>query len=257
LRASADTDAAVAIFNKESLERFIFYNARFMQKLNQQAGEYWSLLFVLAHELGHHLAFHNEVQGRFHEFELEADKFAGFILRRMGATLEQTETAVIAIVPEEASETHPGQADRLQAIALGWAEGVGQGAPQVGTPPDGQQVETSIPTTDISYWHHNNSLMKLLKNGDNVEIHYQEPSRKMTTAINRLGSLLFSGLLSGSSIKGTAYVYSSRCNQKYAYSVVGQIDKNRIVLSGPAPDLNGCFHRGNVWNSNSELLFTN
>ncbi len=144
LRATAQTSAAEAGIDGKTFERFIFYNATFMQRLNQRTGDYWSLLFVLAHELGHHLAFHVETNGRFHEFELEADRFAGFVLRRMGATLQQTEAAIIDISPEQASVTHPGRADRVQALTIGWTDGGVQGAPQVGK--QGKDVAVGIPT---------------------------------------------------------------------------------------------------------------
>src|SRR5512138_714474 len=66
LRASADTSNAEAGINVKTHERFIFYSARFIQRLSQQTGDYWSLLYILAHELGHHLAFHVETAGRNH-----------------------------------------------------------------------------------------------------------------------------------------------------------------------------------------------
>ena len=51
------------------------------------------MVAILAHEVGHHIRLHTVIPGRDHEFELEADYQAGFILRRMGATLEQTQAA--------------------------------------------------------------------------------------------------------------------------------------------------------------------
>jgi hypothetical protein len=62
----------------------------------------------------------------------------------MGATLEQTEAAIIAVVPEQASATHPGREDRLQALTLGWTDGGTQGTPQTGQP-QGQEVAVGIP----------------------------------------------------------------------------------------------------------------
>jgi hypothetical protein len=130
LRASADTPYAEAGINIKTHERFIFYNARFIQRLSQQTGDYWSLLYIFAHELGHHLAFHVETAGRNHEFELEADYFAGFVLRKMGASLEQTEAAIVALAPEESTPTHPGRAERVQMLTIGWTDGGSQGSPQ-------------------------------------------------------------------------------------------------------------------------------
>ncbi len=101
-----------------------------MQKLRQRTADDWSLVSILAHEVGHHLAFHTEIDGRWHEFELEADYFSGFVLRRLGATLDQANAAMRAIGPKEASQTHPGLDQRLQAITIGWTDGGAQGAPR-------------------------------------------------------------------------------------------------------------------------------
>jgi Bacterial SH3 domain/Peptidase family M48 len=120
LRASAETPNAEAYIEKD--ERFIFYNAVFMQELAKQTKEYWSMVAVLAHELGHHVRFHTVIPGRFHEFELEADYQAGFILRRLGGRLDQAQAA-FRTFPEAASQTHPGRAQRLQAVTIGWTDG--------------------------------------------------------------------------------------------------------------------------------------
>lgn len=124
-RASAETANAEASIEKNkdgNEERLIFYNPSFMQQLQTQTNNYWSMVAVLAHEIGHHVRFHTVIAGRDHEFELEADYQAGFILCRMGATLEQTQAA-FRTFPTSASATHPGQAQRLTAAALGWKDG--------------------------------------------------------------------------------------------------------------------------------------
>jgi formylglycine-generating enzyme required for sulfatase activity len=128
LRATPGTDNAEAGIDNNG-ERFIFYNATFMQNLKQRTADDWSPVSILAHELGHHLAFHTELDGRYHEFELEADYFSGFVLRRLGATLDQAHAAMRAVSPREASETHPGLDERLQAITVGWTDGGAQGTP--------------------------------------------------------------------------------------------------------------------------------
>lgn len=120
LRASADTENAVAYMDGD--DRFIAYNAVFMQRLQEKNANYWPLLAILAHEIGHHVRFHTQIHGRNHEFELEADYQAGFILRRMGATLDQA-TAVFKTFPEEATEYHPGRAERVQMVTVGWRDG--------------------------------------------------------------------------------------------------------------------------------------
>ena len=100
---------------------------------------------VLAHELGHHVAFHTEVIGNDHKYELEADYFSGFVLRRLGATLAQSHAAMQALSPKEATSTHPALNDRLQVITVGWTDAGLSGAPR-GLQERGAQVSTSPPS---------------------------------------------------------------------------------------------------------------
>jgi hypothetical protein len=130
LRATSQTPNAEAFIDDKTGERFIFYNASFMQRVKERAAEDWSPISILAHEVGHHLAFHTAIAGNDQKYELEADYFSGFVLRRLGATLDQAQAAMRVISPKTPGLTHPGLDDRLQAITIGWKDG---GAP--GTPP--------------------------------------------------------------------------------------------------------------------------
>jgi formylglycine-generating enzyme required for sulfatase activity len=58
---------------------------------------------------------------RFIELELDADRFAGRIMRRLGATLDQALSA-FDWMPEAESATHPGRMDRLASVKRGWVE---------------------------------------------------------------------------------------------------------------------------------------
>lgn len=81
---------------------------------------YWPSLAVLAHELGHHLAGHTFVRNRSsHAQELEADRFAGFMLSRLGASLNQA-LAITAKLNENDTPTHPARSKRIVAITNGW-----------------------------------------------------------------------------------------------------------------------------------------
>jgi hypothetical protein len=104
----------------QSLDRYIIYNQTFMQKVKESIND-WASISILAHEIGHHLSGHSlQAGGSRPELELEADKFSGFILQKLGATLEQSESAVNVLINEEGSSTHPGKSARLAAIANGW-----------------------------------------------------------------------------------------------------------------------------------------
>ena len=59
--------------------------------------------------------------------ELEADEFAGFILGKLGATLEQTSSSInlMASNSDDTYSTHPSKSKRLAAINKGHKKGLG------------------------------------------------------------------------------------------------------------------------------------
>lgn len=82
----------------------------------------WSLLTILAHEIGHHINDHfSPINSRLSPLskELEADTYAGSLIYKIGGTLEQAKLAY-RDEPENSSSTHPGRSDRLDAIERGW-----------------------------------------------------------------------------------------------------------------------------------------
>jgi hypothetical protein len=108
-------------------QRYILYNPQFISEVNKAARDKWASIFILAHEIGHHLDGHTVmgINSR-PEIELEADQFAGFALCKMGATLEQAQLAIHFIANIEGSKTHPARIDRLLAIEKGWKKAEAQ-----------------------------------------------------------------------------------------------------------------------------------
>ena len=104
-------------------KRFIVYNPVFMAKIDRAAGRSWASIAILAHEIGHHLIGHTlERSANQHQSELQADEFSGFVLRKMGASLEDAQIAIKLAGSEIASHTHPAKSDRLLSIAKGWSK---------------------------------------------------------------------------------------------------------------------------------------
>lgn len=134
VRASAETANAEAQIGADG-QRYIFYNSTFMRELSAKTRQYWSLVFVIAHEVGHHIAGHLDFAGDNHRVELEADRYAGFILGRMGATHDEAVAAVGAIGTGSASATHPPRDQRVQIVSLGWNDGAGPVRPRSDAPP--------------------------------------------------------------------------------------------------------------------------
>lgn len=111
--------------------RYIYYNPAFMERIRNKARTDWAALSIMAHEIGHHLLGHRtESEGETPEGEretrqrqeLEADKYAGFILRYMRASVEEAQSAVEAYGDEIDSPTHPRMKARLDAIRAGWED---------------------------------------------------------------------------------------------------------------------------------------
>jgi len=107
--------------------RYILYDNEFFEKISDKASNDWAATSILAHEIGHHLNGHSlNNEGSNHQWELEADEFSGFVLARMGSSLEDAQSAIKTLKREEATRTHPAKADRLDAIAKGWGRGSGK-----------------------------------------------------------------------------------------------------------------------------------
>lgn len=101
--------------------RRVLYNPDFLDRLAGMAASKWAPISVLAHEIGHHLNGHTIGSGGSRPaLELEADKFSGFILQRLGASLKDATVTIETLAPQADTRTHPGRAQRLEAIAEGW-----------------------------------------------------------------------------------------------------------------------------------------
>jgi hypothetical protein len=106
-------------------QRVIAFNRDFIGLVrNATGGNAWAPVSVMAHEIGHHLSGHTITPGGSQPpTELEADKFSGFVLYKMGASLGDAQKAMATLVREGPDgATHPGRGRRLAAIAEGWEQ---------------------------------------------------------------------------------------------------------------------------------------
>ena len=118
------------IYNAAALmangERVILYDPQLIADIENVTDHDWPAVSILAHEIGHHLAGHTLAGEYIKQFELEADYFSGYILHKMGATLEEAQ-AVMNLLRDHPNMTdHPPQAERLVAIQNGWQEAARQ-----------------------------------------------------------------------------------------------------------------------------------
>ena len=112
-------------------ERYIFYNKNFMKNIGGSS----SNIAILAHEVGHHLNNHarditmyiggviepdsKEVSRR---QELEADEFAGFVMAKLGYSLNEAKEPFYKLSSnnDDSYSTHPSRDKRLNAITEGY-----------------------------------------------------------------------------------------------------------------------------------------
>ena len=102
-------------------KRWIIYDNDFLENIDSYAATKWASVSVLAHEMGHH--YYNHVvsgKGSTIPTEIEADGFSGYMMNKLGATLNQSVAAMKTIATDKASSTHPAKADRIASITKGW-----------------------------------------------------------------------------------------------------------------------------------------
>ena len=105
-------------------QRVIAFNPEFIGITRRlTGGDDWAPVSIMAHEIGHHLSGHTITAGGSRpSLELEADKFSGFVLYRMGAPLADATKAMEKIGSDAEQSTHPAKARRIAAIEDGWRE---------------------------------------------------------------------------------------------------------------------------------------
>ncbi|RYY47705.1 MAG: hypothetical protein EOP59_00675, partial [Sphingomonadales bacterium] len=140
-----DNAAAVILLDANRLpHRVIAFNPRFMETASALVGgSPWGPISVMAHEIAHHLSGHTITPGGSRpEIELEADKFSGFVLQKMGAPLDAATQMILKLGTPHATATHPGRDQRVNAIREGWTQSCrqsgggecGSGAPAAPAP---------------------------------------------------------------------------------------------------------------------------
>lgn len=113
--------------------RYILYDPDFMNTLNY--GNNWGNIFILAHEVGHHINGHSLDLVLFaadavesvslkqnREQELEADEFAGFVLAKLGGPISAANQVISKISnnSDDSYNTHPSRNKRLAAAKKGY-----------------------------------------------------------------------------------------------------------------------------------------
>ena len=118
--------------------RYILYDMDFMNTINN--GNNWGNLFILAHEVGHHINGHSldlvlytsktlksKTLEQRRKQELEADEFAGFILAKLGGDISEANKVInkTSSNKDDSYSTHPNATKRLNAIKIGYNKALG------------------------------------------------------------------------------------------------------------------------------------
>ena len=119
----SDNSIPSAIAYVKNKKRYIKYNPTFIKRIVDSTHTDWAAISVMAHEIGHHLLGHTiKMVGSNPGDELAADRYSGFILFKMGATLEDSKKAMLVAGHDHGTKTHPPKHARLLAIEQGWME---------------------------------------------------------------------------------------------------------------------------------------
>jgi hypothetical protein len=110
---------AFATIDNEN-HRIIYYSESFFSSLNNETFK----IAILAHEIGHHLnnnIFSND--GKRIIDELDADKFSGFVLAKLGLQIEDAKQLLNMVCSVQGEENYPPRSDRIEAFSVGFENG--------------------------------------------------------------------------------------------------------------------------------------
>jgi uncharacterized protein (DUF2164 family) len=140
--------------------RWIIYDNNFLEDVDAHASTKWASISILAHEMGHH--YYNHVVGSTGSTppkEIEADAFSGFVMQKLGATLNESIAAISAIASDKASSTHPAKKDRVASITKGWNNAKAETGSNTGGNTGGGNTggnnsggNTNVPPADDPSW---------------------------------------------------------------------------------------------------------
>ncbi len=136
-------------------QRYIIYDNAFLENLDNYARTKWASLSVMAHEMGHHYRNHVvDLRGSTPAKEIEADYFSGYVMAKMGASLNEALAAMQQIASERGSTTHPAKSNRLTAITQGWnyAKGIGSTTGSPNPTPAPQPQQNPPPASNDASW---------------------------------------------------------------------------------------------------------
>lgn len=194
---SSELRTACAATVRADSRRVIYYGPEWLHEYAK--GDYWIMVGILAHEIGHHVNAHGPTDGlNPWQREIEADEFLGNVVRLLGGTVDDA-VRVVAFEPVEGSKTHPNRPVRIAMVKEGFGPAAAATTPSVdvksivGTDAAKAlttQAASAASLADLSLWQAEAkaayaSAAQLVSTGDLTTTydvilqigHYPEPSR--------------------------------------------------------------------------------
>ena len=119
---------------------------------------------------------------------------------------------------------------------------------------DVKPTEPATQQPQKSFWAHNRSIMYMVEDGTHRQIYYDDPRPGLKEVGVKQGTLLFDGVVDGTALSGTAFVFAKECDP-LSFAVTGKlsVDGKRITLNGKAPRVGA--HCSSAGNKREELIF--
>jgi hypothetical protein len=114
---------AFSVINRDCKRRFFVYNKAFFDSVYAVTKSYEPIKSICFHEIAHHFYRHPlKSKWEAHLHELEADRYSGFQMRLIGATLEESIAAMKYFGNETTSQSHPEKSIRINEIKAGYID---------------------------------------------------------------------------------------------------------------------------------------
>lgn len=114
---------AFSVISRDCRRRVFLYNEAFFDSVYTVTKSYEPIKSICFHEIAHHL-YRHPLKSRWetHIHELEADRYSGFQMRLIGATLEESIAAMQYFGSETSSNSHPEKSIRINEIKAGYVD---------------------------------------------------------------------------------------------------------------------------------------
>lgn len=140
-----DVQGIIAV--KQEDKRYIIYDEAYLNEIRKGSNAYWVERAILAHMIAHHISNHGlKIEPGRSLTELEADKFVGLTLQKMGASSSDVLEALNMVRNTLKEDHYPEIISRISATESGWNQSGGSTNP-VNTFSDRPYDGGGVPTT--------------------------------------------------------------------------------------------------------------